>query len=150
MKPFLGNFYRNLAIFIWSHCTPSTLFPDLIDFFIFTNVCLLNLSFNCALEQKIENKCRKWFTTRKVKLVVICSTLALVQVLGRYSPSVCHTNILWKRNVDKILKTPKTVSVEAWRVLCDNSKDLKRAKAKLLAVGGDSQNWIAFKNQNTS
>ena len=20
MKPFLGNFYRNLAIFIWSHC----------------------------------------------------------------------------------------------------------------------------------
>ena len=25
MKPFLGNFYRHLAIFFWSHCLGSTM-----------------------------------------------------------------------------------------------------------------------------
>ena len=34
VKPYLGNFYRHLAIFIWSHCTwswPKQQFPGLND-----------------------------------------------------------------------------------------------------------------------
>ena len=114
VKSFLGNFYRNLATFIWSHCRPDT--------FAVLTVRQYRVCYKQSFLTKMPSKCKKLIAIPKKAFNSVPKvslhhrvSFAVSNIIRRFSFStrrVCYRKVFsWKTS-------SKGTTIAQWIRLC--------------------------------